>query len=92
MAVATYVPLNRLSDEVLMVIATIACAAGVALPGLLVALAVLVRRAESGGQRQQQAPVMTQPAFMVVPPMQIPPPPPAAGPRRFVVVGKEDAE
>ena len=33
--VAVYVLLDRLSDEVLTVVATIGCAAGVSLPGLL---------------------------------------------------------
>jgi hypothetical protein len=53
-AVGTHVMLNRLSDEVLTIIATIGCAGAMALPGLLVALVVLVRRAESSGQRNAQ--------------------------------------
>jgi hypothetical protein len=98
-AVATYVMLNRLSDEVLTIIATIGCAGAMALPGLLVALVVLVRRAESSGQRNAQ-PHVTPPVILpptVLQPQQLPQyqqPPPATweqtpGPRRFVVVGEE---
>ena len=68
--------LTRISDQVLTVILTIGCAAGVALPALLLALVVLVRRAESGGQRTRTAaPVMTPPQVMVIPPMAVQPQP-----------------
>lgn len=98
--VTTYVLVNRLSDDVLTVIATIGCAAGVALPGLLLGLVILLRRAEGNGkqQAQQQQPMMTQPQLMVIPPMAIPPQqtgqPPATwdttpGPRHFTVVGEQ---
>jgi hypothetical protein len=102
-AVTTYVLLNRLSDAVLTVIATIGCAAGVALPGLMFGLVVLLRRAESNGQRNAQPQVMPP---VILPPTvlqpqqlsQYQPPPPAAtweqapGPRRFVVVGEESED
>jgi hypothetical protein len=100
--VAVYVFLTRLSPEVLAILATVGCAAGVALPSLLVALVVLLRRVENGNGRRREPPqaTMTQPAIMVVPPMALPQPPtqtqplPATwettpAPRRFVVVGEE---
>ncbi|OQY23078.1 MAG: hypothetical protein B6I35_04520 [Anaerolineaceae bacterium 4572_32.2] len=102
MAVTVYVLLNRLSDEVLTVVATIGCAAGVSFPGLLLAVLLLVRKTEAGRQHKAMQPQTTQPAIMVVPPMALPqalPPqaarPPAATwetvamPRHFTVVGDE---
>ncbi len=101
-AVATYVLLNRLSDQVLTVIATIGCAAGVALPGTLLAVMVLLNRVQADARRraetQTQRPQVTQP--MIIPPVQFPPQlreqerPPATWEqapqrRRFVVVGDE---
>jgi len=70
-AVAVYVMLNRLDDTVLTVIATIGCAAGVSIPGLLLATVALIKRAENGNGKTAQ-PAMTQPTIMVVPPMQFP--------------------
>jgi hypothetical protein len=97
--------LTRISDQVLTVILTIGCAAGLGLPATLLALVVLVRRAENGdGHRQRQAQVMTTPPqVVVIPPMQIPPQqaqlPPYQGSspatweqvpaRHFTVVGEE---
>lgn len=99
-AVATYVMLQRLDDQVLTIIATIGCAGGIALPGLLVALVVLVRRAEGNGRREvaPQQPQMMQPTIMFIPPMAMPQYPQVQGPqpavwdsrpveRRFTVVG-----
>ncbi|HIQ01897.1 MAG TPA: hypothetical protein EYH30_07175 [Anaerolineales bacterium] len=80
---AVYVLLNRLSDEVLTVIATVGCAAGVSLPGLLLALTVLLRRAEESGRRAvQQQPQVMPPIVLpptVIQPHQLPTqqPPPA---------------
>jgi len=71
LASAVYVLLNRLSDEVLTIIATIGCAAGVALPTSLVALAVILRRESKPADRPVQQPQMTQPVLMMVPPMQM---------------------
>jgi len=101
--VSTYVMLNRLSEQVLTIIATIGCAAGVAVPGVLVALLVMVKRAEGSGRREvvpQQQPQMTQPMIMMVPPMAMPQmqgPQPAVWDsrpveRRFTVVGGGDGE
>ena len=102
--VSVYVLLQRLSDEVLTVIATIGCAAGVALPAVLVALVVLTRRAEDNGRTQARAPAMTPPQVMVIPPMQVQQlpqvqqAPPAAtwetvpAARHFVVVGEGSTE
>jgi len=102
-AAAVYVLLDRLSNEVLTVIATIGCAAGVSLPGLLLAVFVLVKRAESDGSRKRevQPPQMTQPMITVIPPMALPQlpqpqqptaPPPATWEhqpaRHFTVVGE----
>lgn len=97
--VATHVLLNRLDSDILTVIATIGCAAGVALPGLILSLVVLLRREN---RNSVQYPATTQPTLLVVPPMALPPPqatptyqgqPPAAHweapPRRFTVVGEE---
>jgi len=70
--VATYVLLQRLDDTVLAVLATVACAAGVALPALLTAMMVLLKRAENSGMREEpvsRAPIMSPPQFVVVPPM-----------------------
>ena len=74
LGVGTYVMLQRLSNDVLTVVATIACASGVSLPGLLVAVAVLLRRAENNGRenRATPQPTMTQPVMMMVPPMALP--------------------
>lgn len=103
LGVGAYVMLQRLSDEVLTVIATIACAAGVSVPGLLVAVAVLLRRAANGnGQPERAQPTMTQPMVMMVPPMALPPaqgyPQPGAATwenapaaRTFTVVGGQDS-
>ena len=91
-----YVLLTRLSTEVLAVLATVGCAAGVALPSLLVALVVVLRRPESG--QRAPAPQMTQPMMMVVPPMALPQTPQYQAPatwhqaparREFTVVGDE---
>lgn len=104
--VAVYVFLTRLSNDVLVVIATIGCAAGVALPGTLLALVVLLRRAETGNARREQypatpIPATTPPTIMVVPPMALPSPQATTyptwdavtTPRRFTVVGEGcDAE
>lgn len=99
--VAVYVLLNRLSDEILAVLATVACAAGVSLPTLMVAMIILLRRAEGGGGRQSTPQyTTTPPQITVVPPMQLPnyPAPqqqmPATWeererPRHYVVVGDE---
>lgn len=70
LASAVYVLLNRLSDEVLAILATVGCAAGVALPTSLVALAVILRRESKPAERPAQ-PQMTQPIMMMVPPMQM---------------------
>ncbi len=100
LGVGAYVMLQRLSDEVLTVIATIACAGAIAAPGLLVAVTVLLRRAAGNGreERAQPAQPMMTP-MMVVPPQMLPPaqgyPQPGAGAvwndapvqRTFTVVG-----
>lgn len=96
--VATYVLLQRLDTAVLTVIATVGCAGGVALPGLILALAVLLRQREKANGQAATLP-MTPPQVVVIPPMQFQPPPtlppgPAVQvetvqPRRFTVVGEE---
>lgn len=99
--VAVYVLLNRLSDEVLAVLATVGCAAGVSLPTLMVAVIVLLRRAENGAGKQATPQyTTTPPQIMVMPPMQLPNYPAAqqqmpatweerSRPRHYVVVGDE---
>ena len=97
--VAVYVLMERLSDEVLAVIATVGCAAGVSLPALLLALVVLLRREENGRKAVQQQPQVMPPIVLpptVIQPQQLPTqqPPPATweeapAPRRFTVVGEE---
>lgn len=97
--VGVYVFLNRLSNDVLTVIATVGCAAGVALPALLLALVVLLRRAENGRKHEYTPTPMTQPTVMVIPPMAVPPQIPyqpqtpaawdTAPTRRFTIVGEE---
>lgn len=98
--VAVYVLLNRLSDEVLTVIATVGCAGGISLPALVVALAVLLRSRDDATRRPQTMTI--PPQIMVVPPMQLPQlQPPSriepgpqiesvSAPRHFVIVGEED--
>lgn len=93
--------LNRLSDEVLAVLATVGCAAGVSLPTLVVAGIILLRRVENGsGKQAAQQYTTTPPQIMVMPPMQLPTYPavqqqtPATWEERnrsrhFVVVGDE---
>jgi ABC-type dipeptide/oligopeptide/nickel transport system permease component len=100
--VAVYVLLNRLSDEVLAVLATVGCAAGVSLPTLVVAGIVLLRRAENGaGKQAAQQYTTTPPQIMVMPPMQLPNYPAAqqqtpatwerrSRPRHYVVMGDDD--
>lgn len=100
--VTVNVMLQRLDDTVLTVIATIGCAAGVSLPGLLLATLLLIRRAENGNGNKSTPATMTQPTIMVVPPMTLPQlqqqsqqPPPAATwehipiQRHYTVVGEE---
>lgn len=99
LASAVYVLLNRLSDEVLAILATVGCAAGVALPTSLVALAVILRRESKPAERPVQQPQMTQPVLMMVPPMQmqLPQTQPPATPatmvhqpaREFTILGDE---
>ncbi len=43
--------LQRLSDEVLTIIATIGCAGGVAMPSVMAVVMVLLRRAERSGRK-----------------------------------------
>ncbi len=75
-APTVYVLLNRLDDQVLTIIATVGCAAGVSIPALIAAMIVLIKRAESSGSngRNDGHPraEFTQPVLMMVPPMQIP--------------------
>lgn len=96
--VGAYVMLQRLDTAVLTVIATIGCAGGVALPGLILALAVLLRQREKSNGQAATLP-MAPPQVVVIPPMQFQPTPltlpgPAVQvetvqPRRFTVVGEE---
>ena len=101
--VTVYVLLQRLSDETLAVLATVACAGGAATPGGLLALYVLLRRLENGQSKRDpwQGYQYTQPQIMVMPPMALPQPSqgqpsPAATwevqrqPRHFVVVGGDE--
>jgi hypothetical protein len=102
--VAVYVLLYRLDDQVLTVIATVGCAAGVAMPGTLVTIVLLIRRAQDSGRREVRAeqPQMTQPVILpltIMQPQQLPPQerPPATWvkaprERRFVVVGDEGSD
>lgn len=96
--VATYILLNRLDDQILTVIATVGCAGGVALPGTLLALVVLLRQNERRAREQAAPPMM--PAI-IVPPVTMPYPQypqtatpagllsPQTSPREFIVVGEE---
>ncbi len=99
-----YQALERLSDQVLTVITTVACAGGVALPGVILSLAVLLRWRENGKAAQAQVATMAPPQVVVIPPVpMVQPPanllPPGTGsgivveqvpaPRRFTVVGEE---
>lgn len=98
--VSTYVLLQRLDTDVLTVIATIGCAGGIAMPGTILALAVLLRQRERANGQAAAVP-MTPPQVVVIPPMQFQPAPSAltgpgstvqvetAMPRRFTVVGEE---
>lgn len=96
--VGAYVMLQRLDTAVLTVIATVGCAGGVALPGLILALAVLLRQREKANGQAATLP-MTPPQVVVIPPMQFQPPPTlppgppvqveTVQPRRFTVVGEE---
>jgi len=79
------------------VLATVGCAAGTALPGTMLAVFALLKRAENGKRRQPET-QYTQPVVTVVPPMALPQPqqaPPAAATwetvamRHFTVVGDE---
>lgn len=98
--VTAYVLLMRLSTEVLTVIATVGCASGVTLPGLLLALVVLTKRAESSARQTASQPPMTQPQMLIIPPMALPQqqtwPGPAPdvvqrpAPREFIVVGERE--
>ena len=97
--VTTYVLLMRLSDTVLAVLATVMVAVAAGAPTTILALSVLMRKANNGKQSPQ--PQMTSPVVTVMPPMawpqlpqqpQQPPPiweqaPPIA--RRYTVVGDE---
>jgi len=97
-ASATYVLLSRLSDEVLAVLATVGCAAGVSFPSLGIALAILMRR-QGAGHRDDHRGQAGTPMMLVVPPvqtlqqqptMQVPTTvthEPSA--RRFTIVGEE---
>jgi hypothetical protein len=101
--VGTWVLLERLSDEVLAILATVGCASGVTIPTLVVAVIVLLRRAENGHTKQQaQQPgyTTTPPQVMILPPMQLPhyPAPPQQPastweeqrrPRHFTVMGDD---
>lgn len=93
--VGTYVMLQRLATDVLTVIATVGCAGGIALPGLILALAVLLRWRERPSGQAATLP-MVPPQVVVVPPMQFAQPPSLPGvqvesiqPRRFTIVGEE---
>ena len=97
--VLVYVLLERLPTEVLSIIATLGCAAGVTVPTTLVALSVLLRRAQASAvPPEPQQPQMTRPVVMTVPPMMIQQPqaPPRVvvedvpRERRFQVVGGEE--
>lgn len=77
--VTVYVLLERLSNEILTIIATIGCAAGVAMPGLLLSMIVLLKRTENNHRQemrqqpqQQMQPRMTQPMITVTPAMMLP--------------------
>ncbi len=99
-----YQALERLSDQVLTVIATVACAGGVALPGVILSLAVLLRWRENGKAQAQVTAAMTPPQVVVIPPIPMVQPPanllPPGGnggavveqvpaPRRFTVLGDD---
>jgi hypothetical protein len=102
--VAVYVLLNRLDDQVLTVIATIGCAAGVAMPGTLLTIVVLVRRAQDSGRREARTkqPQTTQPMMLpltLLQPQQLSPQQQvpatwmqAPRQRRFVVIGDEGGD
>jgi hypothetical protein len=103
LAPTVYVLLDRLDDQVLTIIATIGCAAGISLPTLLAVFVVLTRRAENANRReddqQPRGQQFTQPVLMMVPPMALPQQPTMQVPttltrepvseRRFTIVGEE---
>ncbi|MFW6116387.1 MAG: hypothetical protein ACOC6F_01550 [bacterium] len=102
--VAVYVLLNRLDDQVLTVIATIGCAAGVAMPGTLLAIVLLIRRAQDSERREARTKQSQTAQPMILPltllqPQQLSPQGQvpatwvqAPRQRRFVIVGDEGSD
>lgn len=95
-AVATYVLLQRLDRDALTVIAAVGCAGGIAMPGTILALAVLLRQRASA---QATTLPMTPPQVVVIPPMQFSTPPTLPShiptletvqPRHFTIVGGDE--